>query len=187
MAAHGGSGVKPLPASVLELAQSYIETCFPANANGRLEVRDAGLQSVPHFVMARTRLGCLWRFREDLDRGPVCDLARLAGREGPLAVAAEDSPLPERTQPMLRVLRDAGIEVEVERELLIRRVGWAANAEPNSTVALRIDAAHDEASLARAADDAQVAAVTWKLRRKLDASQWVCFSDFIQFAVSAGS
>ena len=58
----------------------------------------------PLFHLARTSLGNLWRFRDDLDPVAIRELGRLAGREPPLEMAQRRPP-PERLEAMRSLLR----------------------------------------------------------------------------------
>ena len=73
---------------------------------GRLQgVRSADAELCPRFVFARTRGGCLWRFREDLPVEVVTRLARLAAREpGAAADSSAGQAEPERLVMMIRCL-----------------------------------------------------------------------------------
>ena len=62
----------------LELVAAHLQEAYAHVAQGRL----AAGAATPGFLLVVTRLGCLWRFREDLTASVVVDLARLAGREG---------------------------------------------------------------------------------------------------------
>jgi hypothetical protein len=93
-------------ANVLELVCDYLEQTYPTNANGRMRAETGA----PLFVFARTTLGCVWRFREDLASTLVRDLARLAGREPPAQTMDPPVPPPERLEPMRRVLEAAAPE-----------------------------------------------------------------------------
>ncbi len=64
----------------------------------------------PLFHLGRTRLANLWRFRDDLEPAAIRELARLAGKEGPLP---EGHPPPERMEAIRSVLHSAG-ELVVE-------------------------------------------------------------------------
>ncbi len=86
--------------NALDLVADYLEQTHPTNANGRMRAQP----SAPLFVFARTKLGCVWRFREDLADPLVQGLSRLAGREPPARTIDPPSLPPERLESMRRVL-----------------------------------------------------------------------------------
>lgn len=71
-----------------------------------VSTRQPGGGPAPLVHVGRTRLGNVWRFRGDLPASLVCDLARLLGREAPLASSAGPEPL-ERLEAIRRVLQAA--------------------------------------------------------------------------------
>lgn len=147
----------------LEMAKAYFESCFPIDSDQRLMAGNGEAVPVPRFVLIRTRLGCLWRFRTDLSSVSIRELAKLAGREGGAMAPFEKAPPPERTEPMLRVLHRAGIEVVGMRELVVCRIGWAPGD-----------------GLARA----EMRSIVWEQRQtlgKIDLKQWICFGDLVKF------
>lgn len=81
----------------LELVAAHLQEAYAHVAQGRL----AAGAATPGFLLVVTRLGCLWRFREDLTASVVVDLARLAGREGPAASLTQP---PDRLEPLRRVI-----------------------------------------------------------------------------------
>ncbi len=167
----------------LDYAAVYVQSRFPVNPQERLELRDTGSEPTPLFVLVRTRLGCLWRFREDLVGAPVRELSKLAGREAPVRLPVADAPPPERGEPMARVLRDAGMQVEVARDLLVHRAGWVPTAESAGAVLFRVEAAADLAGLAQAARLAQMGSSSWKHCGALDqlpAREWIRFADLVR-------
>jgi hypothetical protein len=173
-----------LDGAELDCAAVIVESRFPANLQGRLELRDTGSEPTPLFLLARTRLGCLWRFREDLVGAPVRELSKLAGREAPVRLPVEAAPPPERVEPMARVLRDAGMQVEVARDLLLRRAGWVPTSESAGVVLFRVEAGADPAGLVRAARLAQLGSSSWKHCGALDplpARHWIRFADLVRF------
>lgn len=94
----------------------HLRSLYTHDAVGRITSRrEPGTPVCARFHLGRTRLGNLWRFRGDLSRDDVRNLARLAGKEA--ALASEDlsrrSAPPERLEPIRRVLRaSAPIEFE---------------------------------------------------------------------------
>ena len=146
----------------LDMAKAYFESCFPIDSDQRLMVENGGAVPIPRFVLIRTRLGCLWRFRADMSSVSIRELAKLAGREGGAMAPFETAPPPERIEPMVRVLHRAGIEVGWTRELLVCRVGWAPGD-----------------GLARAG----MRSIVWEQRQTLgeiDSKEWFCFGDLVK-------
>ncbi len=92
--------------SDLERVKAHLERTWAHTPAGRLVTTT----NAPRFVFARTRQGCIWRFREDLNGQTLRDLARLAGRELP------SNELPERLEPMRRVLGAEAPTVEALRD-----------------------------------------------------------------------
>ncbi|MCH7598513.1 MAG: hypothetical protein IH973_02050 [Myxococcales bacterium] len=147
----------------LEMAKAYFESCYSIDSGQRLRVGKGGAVPVPRFVLIRTRLGCLWRFRADMSSVSIRELAKLAGREGGAMAPFETAAPPERIEPMVRVLGRAGIEVVGMRELVVCRVGWSPGD-----------------SLARA----EMRSIIWEQRQTLgeiDSKEWVCFGDLVKF------
>lgn len=80
----------------------HLRCLYTHDARGRISrQREPGGGRCPRFHLGRTRLGNLWRFRDDLPSEAIRRLARFAAKEGPLD--AEHTP-PERLEPMRRVL-----------------------------------------------------------------------------------
>ena len=52
--------------SELDFAMAYVEGRFAMTPQHRLKLSGSVPELTPQFILARTRLGCLWRFREDL-------------------------------------------------------------------------------------------------------------------------
>ena len=107
--------------SDLEWMCRFVEVLYRVDERGRLlAVRESpgADRPAPRFLLGRTRHGNVWRFRSDLDRDTVRELARLAGREPPLAAAASGPP--ERLEPMRRVLGAAG-PIQSERCSVVLR------------------------------------------------------------------
>lgn len=110
----------------LDLVLHLLEVRFPLDERERIDPTAA--PRTPLFVLVRTRLGCIWRFRADVPVEAVRGLAKLAGREPALASPVVDSPPPERLTPMMRVLEEQGVVSEVKRELvLFNRLGSKVN------------------------------------------------------------
>jgi len=99
----------------LALALRYLGARYPLDDRERMR-RDAG-QDPPRFVLARTQHGCVWRFRSDLAPAETRALAKYAAREAAIE-SPPTAPLPERLEPMRRVLHVAGGDVRVSRLLL---------------------------------------------------------------------
>lgn len=108
-------------ATDLDRARQWIETRYSANDAERLVL--AG--DAPVFILVRTRLGCIWRFRADLPSDLVAELAKLAGREPAILLPAADAPPPERLSPLTRILENAGFATQPARELLAVETGVA--------------------------------------------------------------
>jgi hypothetical protein len=112
--------VTPRPQkSVLDFMELHLRSLYTHDATGRISARrEPGGHRPARFHLARTRLGNLWRFRDDLPAEDVTLLARLAGKEAPLSPLAVEDPAkrpdpPERLEPIRRVLRARGpIEFE---------------------------------------------------------------------------
>ena len=161
----------------LKLAKAYIESGYRVDSSQRFEVGDGAASPAPRFLLLRTRLGCLWRFRADLDNESIGELSKLAGREGAVSPPLELAPPPERLEPMLQVLRRAGLETAAVRKLLLCRAGWVPGA-PRVGVA-RLGADGDESVAG-----AQLGTVDWEQRpelRELEAREWCCFGDVVVF------
>ena len=161
-------------AAELETAKAFIERRYCVDSSQRLEVGKSSAPTVPRFVLLRTRLGCLWRFRADLSSELIGELAKLAGREGAAVPPLELSPPAERLEPMLQVLRRAGLETAAVRELLLCRPGWG---EGVATARLGVDEAEPVA-------DARLGTLAWEQRGlvgELEAGDWDCFGDIVVF------
>lgn len=171
------------PSADLDMAMTYVESRFLIDSCQRLEA-GVGLVPQPQFILVRTRLGCFWRFRSDLGRGPIRELAKLAGREGNGAAAFEAALPPERVEPMLRVLQRASLDVTATRDLLVRRVGWTPAPGNAPTELFRIDTPEAEGRSTALSARAQMGSIRWEHRRALaqfDANQWTCFADLVEF------
>lgn len=86
----------------------HLRCLYTHDATGRITTsREPEGHRAARFHLARTRLGNLWRLRDDLSAQDVRSLARLAGKEMPLDTADLASPptAPERLEPFRRVLR----------------------------------------------------------------------------------
>jgi len=103
---------EPAGTTALDALARRSELLFTQDARGRLlGLRETGEALAPRFYLARGPLGCIWRIRADLPREIVVALARLAGKEGPLAAgtgAIDDCPPPERMEAFRNVLRQHG-------------------------------------------------------------------------------
>jgi len=118
----------------LALALRYLGARYPLDDRERMR-RDTG-QDPPRFALARTQHGCVWRFRSDLAPAETRALAKYAAREAAIESPAS-APLPERLEPMRRVLHVAGDEVRVSRLLLYcPRDGAATGHPPENTADL---------------------------------------------------
>ena len=90
----------------------HLRCLYHHDTNDRIvQTRQPNGWPAPLFHLARTRLGSLWRFRDDLEPGVIRGLARLAGREEPLG---EGHRAPQRLQAMRSLLRSAA-DLVVER------------------------------------------------------------------------
>jgi len=87
----------------LEWMDLHLQCLYHHDARGRVrQTRQPGGGALcPLFHLGRTRLGNLWRFREDLESEAVRELSRLAGKEEPLPA---DHPPPERMQAIRSLL-----------------------------------------------------------------------------------
>ena len=89
----------------------HLRCLYTHDAQGRVSrQREPGGPRCPRFHLGRTRLGNLWRFRDDLPSDAIRQLARYAAKERPLD--SEHTP-PERIEPIRRVLRET---CEIARE-----------------------------------------------------------------------
>ena len=89
----------------LDRMRLHVDTLFTSDATGRLlRTREPGGVPAPRFYLGRSPHGNLWRFRDDLPSPLVRELARLAGKEPPLAPG---SPPPERLAAFRQVLAGA--------------------------------------------------------------------------------
>jgi len=105
----------------LRRVRHFLEARFPQDASGRMLAAPPGArgrEAPARFVFVRTRLGNLWRLGSHLPRPTIAALVRLAGREAPLGAPATESPLPERLEPMRRLLAVEHEDLEVVRLLL---------------------------------------------------------------------
>ena len=64
----------------LEFIGALLDARYPMSDGERIDLND-GLSAAPLFVLGRTRLGCVWRFRTDVPVELVRGVAKLAGRE----------------------------------------------------------------------------------------------------------
>ena len=95
----------------LEWMELHLRCLFQHDGNGRtVRTRQPNGWPSPLFVLGRTPLGNLWRFRDDLEPAVVRELSRLAGMEAPLQ---EGHLPPERIEAIRSVLRSA-VEIVVE-------------------------------------------------------------------------
>jgi hypothetical protein len=99
----------------LERALFYLGARYPLGANERMTCEPG--RGSPRFALARTRHGCIWRFRSDVAPAVSRALAKFAARESAIEEPALDAP-PERLMPMRRAL-DGGVgEARFDRLLL---------------------------------------------------------------------
>jgi hypothetical protein len=110
-------GVTAAELTALDLLELHLRCLYTHDATGRIgSSREPDGRVAARFHFGRTQLGNLWRFREDLTEPEVRALARLAGREAPLAAGAlahgERPPAPQRVEPFRRALAGAPIEAE---------------------------------------------------------------------------
>lgn len=95
----------------LEWMELHLRCLYHHDANDRIvKTRQPNGWPSPLFHLGRTRLGNLWRFRDDLEPSALRELARLAGKEGPLS---ETHAPPARMEAIRSVLRSA-VELVVE-------------------------------------------------------------------------
>ncbi len=89
----------------LDWMELHLRCLYHHDANDRIvRTRQPNGWPSPLFHLGRTRLGNLWRFRDDLDPAAIRELARLAGRE-PSFPADGEHPPPLRLEAMRSVLR----------------------------------------------------------------------------------
>ena len=89
----------------LDWMELHLHCLHEHDANGRmLHSRQTNGGPSPLFHLGRTAEGNLWRFRADLPGRVIRELARLAGREPPLA---PDHPPPERLEAIRSLLRSS--------------------------------------------------------------------------------
>ena len=102
--------------SPLSRMEQHLRCLYEHDTEGRIHsIREPASPRPPRFHLGRTRLGNVWRFRDDLPRSLVRDLSRLAGKEPGLAPGwpAHDRHPPQRVEALRRLLRDhAGIAEE---------------------------------------------------------------------------
>ena len=87
----------------------------------------------PRFVLGRAREGVVWRFRSDLDRNVVSEIARLAAREQGIPIDGDRAVPPERLVMIERRL--AGVDSLTANEgtnphsadTLTRRHSWVSD------------------------------------------------------------
>ncbi len=97
--------------SDLEWMELHLRCLYHHDGNDRIvRTRQPNGWPSPLFHLGRTSLGNLWRFRDDLEPAAIRELARLAGKEGPLP---EGHPPPERMEAIRSVLRSVA-ELVVE-------------------------------------------------------------------------
>jgi GNAT superfamily N-acetyltransferase len=97
--------------SVLSQMEQHLRCLYVHDAVGRIHsIREPASPRPPRFHLGRTRLGNLWRFRDDLPSSLVRDLSRLVGREPGLAPGwpAHGRHPPERIEALRRLLREHG-------------------------------------------------------------------------------
>jgi hypothetical protein len=103
----------------LQWLESCLQKRFDLDERGR--IRTGEPEAVPRFVLARSRHGNTWRFRQDLPPRVIMDLARYAGKENPLGPQVLENLPPERLEPMRQTLLGAGIDSRLERFRVHRR------------------------------------------------------------------
>ena len=96
------AGALPPEPTELDWMELHLRCLHQHDARGRIvRTRQPSEWPSPLFHLGRTRLGNLWRFRDDLDPHAIRELARLAGREPALAPG---HPPPERLEAIRSVL-----------------------------------------------------------------------------------
>lgn len=87
----------------LDWMELHLRCLYHHDANDRIvRTRQPNGWPCGLFHLGRTALGNLWRFRDDLEPAAIRELARLAGKEGPLP---DGHPAPERMEAIRSVLR----------------------------------------------------------------------------------
>jgi len=167
--------------SDLDLAQAFIEASFDRAENERL-LRGAG-ESVPHFLLLRTRLGCIWRFHAELSQSVIRDLANLAGREPALTDPIESAALPERQAPLGRILEAEGRAVEIKRVLLLESSG--ARARSSGPVYARANDEDGLEGIVARTPLPRVLSVPWALRSRVAPATFSPFADALYFSAPA--
>lgn len=110
----------------LEFIGALLDARYPMRDGERIALND-GLSEAPLFVLARTRLGCVWRFRTDVPVELVGGVSKLAGREPGLMESPLTAPPPERMTPMLNLFSAYDAGSDAIRELVLRdsAVEWS--------------------------------------------------------------
>jgi hypothetical protein len=103
----------------LEFIGALLDARYPMSDGGRIDLNDER-SAAPLFVLARTRLGCVWRFRTDVPVELVRGVSKLAGREPGLTESPLTAPPPERMTPMLNLLSAYGAGSDAIRELVLQ-------------------------------------------------------------------
>lgn len=89
----------------LERLVLHVGTLFEHDAQGRIvRNREPSGARAPRFYLGRSRLGNVWRMRDDLSKSAVTRLSRLAGKERP---PDERFAPPERSEAFREVLRES--------------------------------------------------------------------------------
>jgi hypothetical protein len=136
-------------------------------------------------VLARTSLGCVWRFREDVPSAVVRDVAKLAGREPGVEMPLTSAAPPERQEPMLRLLNDAGFAAEVSRWALFARTRGLAHDEESLPNVVEVNTVDDLSRLPTVGGEVAQLALNASLRKHaagLPEGEWREFADVICFA-----
>lgn len=114
----------------LALAELHLRALYVHDERGRIRARSRGdLAPAPRFHLVRTRLGNLWRFREDAAPALVRRLATLAAKERAWPGGDDRTP-PERAEFVRRALEEdakvassaAGVVFAIEAEPRVRAV-----------------------------------------------------------------
>jgi hypothetical protein len=148
----------------LEFIGALLDARYPMSDGERIDLTD-GLSAAPLFVLGRTRLGCVWRFRTDVPVELVRGVAKLAGREPGLTDSPLTAPPPERMAPILNLLSACGAGSDAIRELVLQD-----SAAGQSHAALSWKHETEEAALAATLlGEPTMSCVTadWKLCRGL--------------------
>lgn len=169
----------------LDLALRYIAKRFPLNERERLVAAEGVDGFVPYVVLARTSLGCVWRFREDVPSAVVRDVAKLAGREPGVKMPPTSAAPPERQEPILRLLNGAGLAAEVSRWALFARACGEDRGEQTPPNVVEVKTIDDLAGLSSLGGEVALLALNASFRKhgaNLSEGEWREFADVIYFA-----